>query len=431
MISSSFNILNKIHVSKPLPGVRLFAYTIDTPGVVTILGSFLGGDTYAPDHKGLLPDMVASLLDTGTAKLSKAQLRDKLESLGASLAITARGDRMAFSIQCMPEDMQAVLAIVSEELRGAIFPESELKILKHHIASALHEEKSETSAIAMTHFLQSIYPKGHSNYQESIAERLASLPKISRKDLLAFHKEHFGRNDFLLCAVGDVNPSSFESLVKKYVKPLPETTSAIPVRPAVPQSKAHREFTLIKDKATADVVLGHELPITRKDLRYYPLLIVMELLGASGFTSHLFQTVRERDGLTYFIRAGLAGFGDSDQGHWFIRSTFAPHLFQRGLSTILSELDVFLKTPIADEVIEKKKEELIGAFAVSLGTTAGLAKTILWTQEEGLPLSFIDEYPTILRSITPASVREALSLIHPKRLTICAAGSIDANGKPL
>lgn len=431
MKHSTFAIRKNITVSKTLSGVGVFTYRTNTPGVLTVMGSFFGGDTYAPKGKGVLPDMVAGLLDAGTKKHTKDELRTALESLGANVSISARGNRIIFTMQLMPEDIDAVLAVFVEQLRDPIFPAKELSILAHQFSSALHEERSETSAVAMGNFLRAIYPKGHANYQEDIPTRLNEVKSITRSDAAAFHRNHFGRNSLYLAVVGDVDEKKLEQSVRRHFKTLPEKHSPIPTRPSIAESKGRKIIVSIKDKMAADVVLGHEVALTRKDADYYPLLVLIELMGASGFTSHLFQTVRERDGLTYMIRAGLAGFGDGDQGHWFVRSMFAPHLFAKGLATIQKEIAIFLESKITDEAVEKKKEELVGAFAVSLGTTGGLARVILWTQEEGMPLDFIDTYPDILRSITPEQVRKAARHINPSRITISAAGSIDTSSNPL
>lgn len=416
---------------KPLPGLELLTYATLTPGVVTLLGSFLGGDTFAPIKQTLLPDIVANLLDRGTKKRKKEDLRDELESLGAVASFWSRGDRVGFSVSAMPEDVEKVIQLLSEELRESTFPQSELDLVKHQYASSLHEEKNDTVLLASGEFSRALYPKGHPNYLPSISERARGLKSIKRSDVVQFYEAHYGRNAMLIATVGDVKDLKRSGMFATAFKNLPEKHSVVPAHASIPRSRGGKRITTVRDKMSVDVILGHELPLTQKDPLYYPLLVLIHLLGASGFTSHLFQTVRERDGLTYHIRAGLSGFEDGNQGHWFVRATFAPTLFLKGVESIQKEVVWFLKNGLTDKAIEKKKVELIGAYAVSLGTTRGIASTILWTQEEGLPLSWIDDYPKILSAVTPSLVRRAAELLEPERITIRAAGSIDKSGSPL
>lgn len=422
---------NNILHTKPLEGVDLYVYRTKTPGVSNIVGSFLGGDSFASYQKGLLPDMVAGLLDAGTQKHSKTEIREQIESLGASASFWCRGDRVGASLYSMPEDCKALLGLVGEELGSATFPLKEYALLVHQIRADLEEEKTDTKRVSQGEFLRTIYPKGHHNYMASIQDRLKMLSSISRNELVAFYKKHYGRGSMQFVAVGDIDHEELSKACKTTFRSLSYVTSVLPEKLSVAKTLAKESIVSIPDKTSVDMVLGASLPITKKHELYYPLMVVIGLLGANGFTSHLMQTVRERDGLTYGIRAGLDGFGDGVTGHWHVQASFAPSLFAKGRETTLREINWFLKNGLSDAAIERKKAELAGSYAVSLGTTSGIAQRILSILEEGESLEFLDTFPERLMRITPHEVREAAALINPGQVAFVAAGSIDRNGKPL
>jgi zinc protease len=411
-------------------GLRIVSYAMTSDGAVTLLVSFLGGDTFAPRGKGTLADMTAALVDTGTKSYTKEQLRDRIESLGASVHFYSRGNRVHGSIRALYKDLPKLLPLVVEELHTATFTNKEIAIVQKQLLAQCEEDKSETGTLALQKLSSFLYPKAHPNYILSITERMESIRSVTRKDLQQFYATYYGLNAMHCVLVGDIDTAA-TSVIQRQLQKLPIRSLIAPPRPAVPKTRSQEAIVPVKDKMTVDVVLGHELAFTRDHVDYYPFMIGMEILGA-GFTGHLMQTVRERDGLTYFIRAGLSGFGEHDQGNWFVRSQFAPSLYTKGVQTIRRELEIFLDTVMTDERIEARKRELIGSYAVSLGSTHGVAARILRLCDESRSLAEIDTYADTIASVTPESVRSVVRKhMQLDRISIVSAGSIDQKGNPL
>lgn len=421
-----------IRTTTPTPGVDIMSYRMTSDGAVTVLLSFLAGDTFAPRKLATIADITASLLDAGTKKHAKDALREKIEALGASIHFFARGNRVSGVVRGLHKDMAILMPLVVEQLTAATFQAKEIAIVKSQMRAQCEEDKSETGGRALQKLSELLYPKSHPNYIPSIEERLRSIAAVERSDILEFYRTYYGRSSMHVVAVGDIAEENVHRIIANSVRTLPLRRITPPARPAVPQSTATHEIISIKDKMTVDVVMGHEVPFTRDHEDYYPFMLGIEILGGGGFTSHLMQTVRERDGLTYHIRAGLSGFGEHDQGNWFIRSQFAPTLFTRGVETTLKEIRHFMTSTMTNERIEAKKSEIIGSYLVSLGTTQGIASRVLRICDEGKPLEEIDTYPDTIAGIQPEQVRAVMKkYLDMSRISIVSAGSIDKKGKPL
>lgn len=426
------NLHSRIQESTSVDGLTVHSYQMTKEGSVTVMLSFLAGDTFAPPSQPLLADVTSDLLDSGTKQTSKNALRERIEAYGAHVHFYARGNRVSGVLRCLEKDLKAILAIVIEQLTSASFTQKELDLVTEQMRSQCEEDKSETGLRAQQRLSALLYPKNHPNYLLSIEERLRSIRAIDRKSILEFYRTYYGRSGMHVVAVGDFVHDQVHSALAAAFKKLPLRSITPPARPAVPRTTGKTEIITIPDKMSVDVYLGHELPFTRDHADYYPFMLGIEVLGGGSFTSHLMQTVRVRDGLTYHIHAGLSGFGEHDQGNWYIRSQFAPTLFQQGMKTIHAELARFLDDVLTDARIEAKKGELIGSYAVSLGTTRGTASRMLRIVDEGKPLSEIDTYVDTINSIQPADVRRTMSAyMDLKRITTVAAGSIDKSGKPL
>ncbi len=421
-----------IQSATPAPGLSIHTYRMTTDGVVTVLLSFLAGDTFTPHNQPLLADMTASLLDAGTKRLSKNALRERIESLGAHVHFYARGNRVVGSIRCLNKDLATLIGLVAEQLKSSTFAQKEIDLVREQMLAQCEEDKSETAVRAQQRLSAVLYPKNHPNYLLSIEERQKAIKSITRRDIIEFHRAYYGRSDMHVVAVGDIEHDRTHGVLTKALLALPERSIVAPARPAVPKSKGRTEIVTVADKMSVDVYMGHEVPFTRDHDDYYPFMLGIEVLGGGGFTSHLMKTVRVRDGLTYHIHAGLSGFGEHDQGNWYIRSQFAPSLYTKGMATIHAELAAFMSNVLTDERIAAKKTELIGSYVLSLGTTRGMATRMLRLVDEGKPLAHVDEYIETIEAIDTDFVRRAIAThVHLDRISTIAAGSINAKAKPL
>ncbi len=52
----------------------------------------------------------------GTKRRNKSALYDELERTGASIAFSSGGDRLDFQVRCLARDLQATLALVTEQV---------------------------------------------------------------------------------------------------------------------------------------------------------------------------------------------------------------------------------------------------------------------------------------------------------------------------
>ena len=103
-------LASQVKSSEPVEGVRLFTLERGS-GVVTLSGSFLGGDIYAPAENKRIPDVVVSMLDQGTTKSSKFEISDKIEKVGARLSFSSGKARVGFSGKFLSEDTALMVGL--------------------------------------------------------------------------------------------------------------------------------------------------------------------------------------------------------------------------------------------------------------------------------------------------------------------------------
>lgn len=403
-------------------GGRVFVAQAGAKDLVSIEGSVLGGPNFLPKERAIVSDITADLLDAGTKKKSKNVIREGLASRGANLSFNAIGDRTYFSASCFPEDVPYLLATAAECLGEAAFPEAEVAAEKKRALGNLLEAKTDTRTQARIAFSQALYDAPHPNYAKSLNVLETQAKTLGRRDIAGFG-ELLGKGGLVIALAGDIKPQDACRAVESAFNRAPAGSEAGTVKKAnAKEPKATETLIHIPDKANIDVYLGAALALTKQHELYHPTHVLAEMLGG-GFASHLIQTIRERDGLTYGIYAGLGGLNDGTDGYLRIWATFSPALYKKSIDTVRQELTYFFKKKITPGGLAKKKEEITGSYLVGLSTTRGLATALHAIGADGRDLSYLWNFPEIIKKVSLAEVKDAASLIPLSKLSLAAAGT--------
>ncbi|MBU0530016.1 insulinase family protein, partial [bacterium] len=397
---SETKIANRIIEQTPIKGIRLLTMKTGVQDVVTIAGSFLGGDVYSPQANMMIADLTAAMLDKGTINKSKFEIADKLETFGASINFSSGQQNVRFNAKCLKEDIPLVLSLLAEQLREPAFNKEDLRTLKTRLVGNLKRDKDDTGKQAGGAFLRKLYPEGHPNYSYEIDDRIKMINNAQTVSLMNFHKTYYGLGNMTIVAVGDVDSESFSAQVSKVfdgwkTSSLKKKKSSLTAN----QISAVSEYVTIKDKTSADIYIGLPIGIDRDHEDYYPLMFGTYILGGN-FSARLMQTVRDEQGLTYGIQSWVGGVDNGNDGYWAIWGTFAPQLVAKGRSASIEQLEKWLENGVTQAELDAKKSTITGSYKVGLATTRGLAGQILTNAERGRLNSYLDDFPDMINALT-------------------------------
>lgn len=127
----------------------------------------------------------------------------------------------------------------------------------------------------------------------------AALKSIQRDDLVAFHAQYYNAKNLTLFFTGDFEPTELISQCEKHFGLLkPEGTQTVRNSHVIARRPAVNVQTFAPKEYNRSIyVLGRVLP--RADLRTATLLKLYTDMLTRGFTSPLYQEIREKRGLAY------------------------------------------------------------------------------------------------------------------------------------
>ena len=423
------SLSSKIIDTEPVKGVRLLTLKRGS-GVVTMSGSMLGGDIYSTENNRAA-DMVAAMLDQGTVNMSKFEISEKLESAGARLSFFNGQARVGFSGKFLSDDTNMVISLLADQLKNPLFSKEELEKSKKRQIAGYKRSKESTRGNAMNDMLQAFYGSDHQNSPTNPEQAIEEIKKLTSEDLKDYHSKNYGLGSMVLVIVGDVDHVKMENLIKQNFDSWKQSPLKNKEEQKTGNRVADKVYVTMEDKTSTDFIVGTALGIDRDHPDYLPLYLATHTLGGN-FSARLMQTVRVKEGLTYGINSSLSGFGNSNDGYWMVGGTFSPKLLSKGESSTLREVKKWAEEGITQKELDITKSTLVGGFQVGFDTTGGLAGGILSAAVVHNDLTYLDNYPKMLKAITLDQANNAISkYISFDGLYQVAAGTIDEDGKPI
>lgn len=404
-------------------GIDLVVCRTEVKDVVTLHGSLPAGTSLAPKENVAIPTLVGEMLDKGTEKQNKFAIAQRLDRIGAKIDFTVEGALLEFEAKCLSKDLPLVVSLLAEQLRMPSFSKAEFEKTKKQISGDLQRALESTDFQAEQAFAETVFPPGHPNYSPPVRAFLTALDAATVEELERFHATYYGPAQLTLVAVGDIDVVSLRKAIAATFAGWSGGRVLSKFSNANIAERKREQTISMPDKASVTVLLGAATGLCYQDPDALALRIGTTALG-QGFTGRLMANVRDKEGLTYGIGAGIKGDEVCD-GSWQITAEFAPQLLEKGMLSTQRELQQWWQEGITAAELDRVKSNVIGSFKVGLATTDGLSSALLKAIQRGYDVTWLDEFPGRVEALTLPEVNAAIKKhLQPDKMTIIKAGSV-------
>lgn len=392
----------------------------NSPSVV-ISGYVAVGSYLDPSDKLGLAHFTASALMRGTKSQNFQTIFDKLESAGASLGFGASVHNTSFSGRSLAEDLPLLITMLADCLRHPTFPQEYFDRLQVQLLTSLSIRAQDTTEMAAITFDQLLF--GDHPYGRPEDGFIETIQKITRTNLVDFHREYYHPKNLVIVVVGAVEAQAvfdvIEAVLGDWQNPVQIQPAELPV--ILSPSKTIRRHIELAGKSHTDLTLGMLGP-KRKSQDYLPASLGNSVLGQFGMMGRIGDAVRVKAGLAYDASTSLNAWIDG--GSWEVGAGVNPVNLQKAIDLILQELNHFIEEPVTNEELADSQANYIGRLPLSLESNAGVANSVLNLERFDLGLDYLQRYAQSIRAVTPEAVLEtARKYIHTDALVIVSAGT--------
>jgi zinc protease len=388
--------------------------------IVEIHALIKTGSAQDPPEKAGLANLVASLLDEGTATRTSKQLAEHIDFVGGSLEAKAGEDFTTASARVLKKDVELGFTLLADILMHPAFPKHEFERVRSQVMGEIASDNDDPGHVAMKAFNQLVF-RNHP-YRWPVNGTEDTLGKVTLADVQGFYAKEYLPNQTILAVVGDVTVEQATALVQTHFGPWKK--GAVPTRAIKkPGAIDKRAFQLIeKDLTQSTIVLGHG-GISRTNPDYYSVLVMNHILGAGGFSSRLMDSIRDKQGLAYGIMSHYDA--RSMPGSFWVSLQTRTEATNQAIAGVLAEMKSIREAPVSDQEISEAMSFLMGSFPLRLDSTAKLAQVLAQVEFFGLGLDYFSQYPKWIERVTKEDVqRVAKQYLDPQRYALVVVGNI-------
>jgi zinc protease len=398
----------------------LTVWLVSEPGFPKIALSIgvRGGLAADPNDRPGLSQLLGDTLDQGTKTHSAKTIAQEFQAAGGDLTIESGKDSTVLSVGILSAGRDSALALLSDLVQNATFPDAEVALAKRNAADNLRQRESEPSFIATRAISKVLF--GDNPYHV-VAPTQASISASTPDDLRKIYVQRFRPDQALFVAVGDFASGNMLDAVKARFNdwkapasaPLPSVTS-----PA--GAPTHAIYVVPRPGSVQTTLeLGTFGPV-RSDLDYVPALIANSIYGGT-FGSRLVENIREDKGYTYSPFASLQTYRAT--GVLITRADVRNEVTAPSLNEILYELNRLATTSPTREELGRAKRYLVGIEAIQLQSRSAVSRELARYWVNGLPPEEISAYGRKVAATTSDEVNSAARKYFPAaRTAIVAVG---------
>ncbi|MBI4595589.1 MAG: insulinase family protein [Candidatus Tectomicrobia bacterium] len=389
--------------------------------LITVSGLVNAGSSVEPQGQSGLANLVAELLTHGTTTRSADQINETIDYIGGSLHSGGNRETASLSLLVLEKDLEVGLQLLSDVILNPVFPQEEISKKVQEIEASLQKRKEDPASLASDLFRESLYGNHWLGRLPDGNEE--TLKKITRQDLIDFHKAFYRPNNTILSIVGAVKTQ--ELLAKLQLIFSSWKKQELPVRPfSLLQEQGKAVYkTLDRPITQASIVWGH-YGVSRDHPDYYAVEVMNYILGGGSLNSRLSLLLREKMGLVYYVYSTFnAG---KNAGPFVIHLQTRNEAANEAIGSILKELKRIQEKEVEPQELDLAKAYLTGSFPLRMDTNSKIAGLLTSVEYLGLGLDYPDKYPDLIKAVTAQDVlRVARKCINSEKFVLSVVADQD------
>jgi zinc protease len=383
------------------------------------------GDEKSLANRATAGEFVAEMLNKGTAKHTRQQIKDEFDRLKANVFIGGGATQSVVTLTTTKPNLTEALNLLMEVLKEPVFPADEFEKLKNEKLAQIEANRSEPQPIAFTKIQQHVnpFPKSDPRYISTFDEDVADIKSLNLDEVKNFYKDFYGSNNATMSLVGDIDATEVKGIITSQ---LGQWNSAQPFNRLVNKAavvKTINESIETPDKANAFFLASFNFDM-RDDNPDYPALVLGNFMLGGGFlNSRLATRIRQKEGLSYGVGSQFNAGTLDPVGTFTAFAIYAPQNAEKLEKAFNEEIVKVITEGFTTEEITAAKSGWSQSRTVTRAQDGSLAGTLngyLFTKRN---LSWDESFEKTVMALTPEQINAAMKKhIQPERINIVKAG---------
>ncbi len=347
---------------------------------------------------------------------SSLKIAMAMEKLGATSNAFTSNEYTGYYIKVPKANYTQALEILADIILHPVFDPAELTKESQVIAEEIKMYDDQPEEKVRQLFNSTLFHD--SPYARDIAGDLYTIKNINIDTLHAFRNDNYRLNNCLLVTAGDFKEEENQSAIAEHFTFAPG--NRVQESTAVSGRELNgKTVTIERPTQQLHLVLGGFAP-SRGDSQEYALKLGNTILSG-GFGSLLFQSLREKLGVSYYVHSNVTEY--ESIGKFAIRMGIDQTRFAETMEQLQLELKQFKQGKFTDDDFERAKNFLIGNYTTQLEATEDIA---YWYGLRLLQRGTVLTYGNLVEKIAAVTKDEVVAawneLLENQNLLLAALG---------
>jgi zinc protease len=387
--------------------------------VTTVHMTLLAGRTAEPADMPGLASITAALLTQGTEKRTARQISSEIDFIGGSLSASGGDDSASISLRVLSKDLRKGLDLLSDVLLHPVFDQKEIDRKVKETFAAIQRQKEEPSEVARNAFDKALF--GSNAYGRNSDDVAAYLPKLTRREIVAFHAARYRPDSAVIAVVGDVKEREIVALLHEYFGFWKKGAEPLPPAEPLPVVDKQEIKKIDKDITQANIIMG-QVGISRENPDFYACIVMNYILGGGGFSSRLMDTIRDDRGLAYDVHSGFSA--QKYPGAFSVSIQTKNESANEVIAETIREIERIRTELVSEKELADAKAYLTGSFPLRMDTSAKIASLLTSIETYHLGLDYPSRYSALVSAVTREDIRRvARKYLRPDRMVIAVVAN--------
>jgi predicted Zn-dependent peptidase len=351
------------------------------------------------ENRPMTAKSAALLLKEGSLTRRGKEISTLFDFKGASMSIRNGLDHTFLSFVSIAEYAGELLNVVADFCQNPSFLDEDIEKFKKRQAQKLDIELHKSDVVAYREMTALIYgdeaPYGYNSTRQKYQD-------LKRNDILDFYSKHIRTGKKWIFIAGNVSKEAKDTIAAHTT--LGESTRKHYQLPSSVQSSI-RLFRPLFNRHHSD----------------YPQMFLLSVLLGGYFGSRLMRNIREEEGLTYGIYAGLDTLLHS--GYFYISTETRHENVEKVESLIRKEIELISTELCSEEELSMVKRYISGQFLRMIDGPLNVIKVYRTLALDGLFPSFYDHLLEEVRACDAQKIMEtAKQYLKPEHFSLVTVG---------
>ena len=319
--------------------------------------TFKTGSKNERDNERGLSHLLEHMMFTGTKKRTSYEISEEMDFYGAEFNAYTSKEVTAYYFNSLSSKQKETTDIMFDMIVNPVFPEDQLKKEKEIIFEEINMSNDETRKVVYEMMYSELF---EGNISRNVIGSTESVGSFTRENLIDYYNRRYTRDNLIISISGNFDEEMLISMIKEYFVNMKETKvdDKYPINDIL-----NKQVSIKKELNQLNIYMVTKIHNNKADIYNDYVTTIVEYILGDGFSSRLFQEIREKRMLAYSVYSFGISFEELNGLGIYIGTS--KNKYKEAIETTKKVIEIIKSEGITERELEKTKNYILSSRASS------------------------------------------------------------------